>query len=137
MIGNAVLWSLLLDNTDKAFFRLSLDVPERRRGIGRALVQRVEQTVRHLVSVKLADVEPLVTSSTGQQGPNALYRIADQALGAVERCERQLGIGARNRAGLGSALLSETKTLAQLNQRETPLSIVDDGSHDPRTHPPA
>ena len=46
MIGNAVLWSLLLDNTDKAFFRLSVDVPERRRGIGRALVQRLEQTAK-------------------------------------------------------------------------------------------
>jgi GNAT superfamily N-acetyltransferase len=44
MIGNAVLWSFLLDNTDKAFFHLSVDVPERRRGIGRALAQRLEQT---------------------------------------------------------------------------------------------
>jgi GNAT superfamily N-acetyltransferase len=46
MIGNAVLWSFLLDNTDKAFSRLSVDVPDRRRGIGRALVQRLEQTAK-------------------------------------------------------------------------------------------
>ena len=44
MVGNAVLWSFLLDNTDKAAFMLSVDVPERRRGIGRALADRLEQT---------------------------------------------------------------------------------------------
>lgn len=46
MVGNAVLWSFLLDNTDKAWFHLSVDVPERRRGIGRALAQRLEQTAK-------------------------------------------------------------------------------------------
>lgn len=46
MVGNAVLWSFLLDNTDKAFFHLSVDVPERRRGVGRALTQRLEQTAK-------------------------------------------------------------------------------------------
>jgi GNAT superfamily N-acetyltransferase len=46
MVGNAVLWSFLLDNTDKAWFHLRVDVPERRRGIGRALADRLEQTAR-------------------------------------------------------------------------------------------
>ncbi len=46
MVGNAVLWSFLLDNTDKAWFRINVDVPERRRGIGRALVERLEQTAK-------------------------------------------------------------------------------------------
>jgi GNAT superfamily N-acetyltransferase len=46
MVGNAVLWSLLLDNTDKAFFRLNVDLPMRRRGIGRAMVQRLEQLAK-------------------------------------------------------------------------------------------
>ena len=44
MVGNAVLWSFLLDNTDKAAFMLNVDVPERRRGIGRALADRLEHT---------------------------------------------------------------------------------------------
>ena len=46
MVGNAVLWSFLLDNVDKAGFKVRVDVPERGRGIGRALVQRVEETVK-------------------------------------------------------------------------------------------
>lgn len=46
MVAHAVLWSFLLDNTDKAWFHINVDVPERRRGIGRALVERVEQTAK-------------------------------------------------------------------------------------------
>ena len=32
MVANATLWTPLLDNTDKAFFELSVDLPDRRRG---------------------------------------------------------------------------------------------------------
>ncbi len=46
MVGNAVLWSFMLDNTDKAAFTVNVDVPERRRGVGRALAQRVEQIAK-------------------------------------------------------------------------------------------
>lgn len=46
MVGTAVLWSFLLDNLDKAAFHVAVDVPDRRRGIGRALVQHVEQTAK-------------------------------------------------------------------------------------------
>lgn len=44
MVGTAVLWSFLLDNLDKAAFHVNVDVPERRRGIGRAMVERLERT---------------------------------------------------------------------------------------------
>ena len=46
MVGNAVMWSFLLDNRDKCFFSVSVDVADRRRGIGRALVQRLEQIAK-------------------------------------------------------------------------------------------
>jgi GNAT superfamily N-acetyltransferase len=46
MVGNAVLWSFLLDNTDKAFFALDVDVTDRRRGIGRAVLARLEQLAK-------------------------------------------------------------------------------------------
>ena len=46
MVGNAVLWSFLQDNLEKAALEVCVDVPERRRGVGRALVQRVEQAAK-------------------------------------------------------------------------------------------
>ena len=46
MVATAFLWSFLLDNIDKAFTDVNVDVPARRRGIGRALVEHVEQIVR-------------------------------------------------------------------------------------------
>ena len=46
MVGAVALWSFLLDNLDKAGFNLDVDVPDRRRGIGRALAERAEQAAR-------------------------------------------------------------------------------------------
>ena len=46
MIAYAVLWSFLLDNTDKAFFGLDVDLPDRRRGVGRAMLARIEQVAK-------------------------------------------------------------------------------------------
>ena len=46
MVGTAKLWSFLLDNTEKAFCDVNVDLPDRRRGIGRALVDHVEAIVR-------------------------------------------------------------------------------------------
>ena len=46
MVANAMLWSFLTDNRDKASFQLDVDLPARRRGIGRALTERLEQTVK-------------------------------------------------------------------------------------------
>ncbi len=48
MVANATMWTLLLDNTEKAFFDLSVDVPCRRRGIGRAMVAHLDQLVRDM-----------------------------------------------------------------------------------------
>ena len=46
MVACAVLWSFLLDNTDKAWFSLDVDVPHRRRGVGRAMLDRIEQIAK-------------------------------------------------------------------------------------------
>ncbi len=46
MVATAALWSFLLDNTDKAWTDVNVDVPARRRGIGRALVEHVEKLVQ-------------------------------------------------------------------------------------------
>ena len=46
MIACAALWSFLLDNTDKAWFGLDVDLPDRRRGVGRAMLARIEQIAK-------------------------------------------------------------------------------------------
>jgi hypothetical protein len=72
---------------------------------------------RYLRTTAEADLEPLVTGSTGQSVPNPLYKIAEAALGTVERCERQLGIGGLNAASLGLAAITERRSLADMNSR--------------------
>jgi GNAT superfamily N-acetyltransferase len=46
MIAAAVLWSFLLDNTDKAWFQLDVDLPDRRRGVGRTMLARIEEVAK-------------------------------------------------------------------------------------------
>src|SRR5215217_703962 len=46
MVGNVVVWFPLADNTEKAYINLDVDVPCRRRGIGRALLARAEEAAR-------------------------------------------------------------------------------------------
>jgi GNAT superfamily N-acetyltransferase len=46
MVGNAVMWSFLLDNVDKAAGFVNVDLPDRRRGIGRALFETLEQRAK-------------------------------------------------------------------------------------------
>jgi GNAT superfamily N-acetyltransferase len=46
MISTAVLWSPLLDNPDKAYFKVDVDVPDRRRGVGSAVLERLEQVAK-------------------------------------------------------------------------------------------
>ena len=43
MLGTVVVWYPLEDNVEKVYLNVDVDVPHRRRGIGRALVQRVEE----------------------------------------------------------------------------------------------
>jgi P27 family predicted phage terminase small subunit len=81
------------------------------------LLRWIDAVDRYLRTIGEADREPLVTGSTGQQVENPLYKIADKALGTIERCEKQLGIGALNRAGLGIAVITGQRSLADMNAR--------------------
>ena len=74
MVAGAVLWSFLLDNTDKAWFALDVDVPDRRRGVGRALLERIEQVAKDDGRALLLD---------RRQAP--LRRARDARLPAVRR----------------------------------------------------
>lgn len=46
LVGTALIWFPLLDNTDKCWTALNVDPPARRRGVGRALVAEVEQRAK-------------------------------------------------------------------------------------------
>lgn len=95
------------------------------------LLRWIDAVDRYLRTIGEADQEPLVKGSTGQLVENPLYKIADRALGTIERCEKQLGIGALNRAGLGIAVVTGQRSLADMNARygggdSDPASIESD-----------
>ena len=46
LVGTALVWYFLLDNTEKCWTSLNVDPAARRRGVGRALVAEVEQRAR-------------------------------------------------------------------------------------------
>ena len=72
---------------------------------------------RYLRTVAEADQCPLVLGSTGQQVENPLYKIAYRALDAAERCEKQMGVGPLYRSNLGIAVITEQKSLQQMNSQ--------------------
>lgn len=81
----------------------------------------------------MADKEPLVLGSQGQQVANPMYQIANQALAFALQCAKQLGIGAKNRADLGMAIGAEAQTLAAVNDRYRSTAVRrDDDDDDPR-----
>lgn len=81
------------------------------------LLRWITEYDRYVRLIAEADLSPLVRGSQGQEVANPLYKIADRALAAVERAEKQLGIGALNRSALGIAVISERRSLADMNTR--------------------
>lgn len=79
------------------------------------LLRWITEYDRYLRAVTEADLAPIGTGSTGQQVENPLYKIAYRALEAAERCERQMGVGALNRSNLGIAVITERKSLQDMN----------------------
>lgn len=77
----------------------------------------IDAVDRYLRTLGEADKRPIVKGSTGQPIENPLYKIAAAALATVERAEKQLGIGALNRAGLGIAVIAEQRSLQDMNSR--------------------
>ncbi len=93
------------------------------RGI---LLRWITEYDRYLRLIAEADLSPLTTGSKGQDVANPLYGIADRALAAAERCEKQLGIGALHRSNLGIAVIAQQRSLADMNTR------YGGGAHDDR-----
>lgn len=82
----------------------------------RGVILRWIQCVnRYVLAVETADADPVSVGSMGQTIVSPFYKIAEQALAAIERCEAQMGIGAKNRAALGLAIITEKRSLAEVN----------------------
>jgi P27 family predicted phage terminase small subunit len=81
------------------------------------LLRWITEYDRYLRTVAEADKDPVTTGSQGQPIQNPLYKIAYRALEAAERCERQLGIGPLHRSALGIAVITERRSLADMNAR--------------------
>lgn len=83
--------------------------------VDRELVIRWAQAVDDwLKALAKARANPISKGSMGQEVPSPHFAIAAQAMGVVVECERQIGIGALNRARLGIAILAERASLADL-----------------------
>jgi hypothetical protein len=97
------------------------------------LLRWIDALDRYLRTIAEADQSPLVEGSQGQEVINPLYRVAEQAMTVVDRCEKQLGIGGLNAASLGLAAISEQRSLAQMNARYSEPGEAEEGDEpDPR-----
>lgn len=86
--------------------------------VDRELVIRWAQAVDdHLKALASARERPISKGSMGQEVASPHFAIAAQAMSVVVECERQIGIGALNRARLGIAILAERASLADLAAR--------------------
>ena len=82
----------------------------------RALLLRwIKNVDRYCRLIEAADGEPLTSNSQGQVA-NPLYAIALKVEASVKADEAQLGIGPKNRSALGIAVISEKRSLADLNR---------------------
>lgn len=73
----------------------------------------------------MADAEPLVKGSQGQMVPSPFFQVANAAIQIAERCEKQLGMGAKHRAALGLAVVTAEDAAARHRRNEL-LSSTDE-----------
>ena len=97
----------------------------------RGLVVRYFETVdRQARLLAMAEDEPWIRGSTGQRQASPFFALAMTHEKAIQALEQQLGIGPKNRAALGIAVLTERRNLDALNREFESDHIDDDG--DPR-----
>ena len=86
--------------------------------VDRELVVRWAQSVDDWIKALAAAREtPIAKGSMGQEVASPQFAIAAQAMSVVVECERQIGVGALNRARLGIAILAQQASLADLASR--------------------
>lgn len=95
------------------------------------LIRWIELIERYSFFIGRAMIEPEVRGSTGQKQVNGFFNAANQIEGRIAAIEQQLGIGPKNRAALGIAVLSEQRSLSDMNA-EFEDGGEDDDDEDPR-----
>lgn len=80
------------------------------------LLRWIANLDRYLRLIEEADQAPLVRNSQGQSA-NPLYAVALKIEASIKADEAQLGIGPLNRSKLGIAVISERRSLADMNSR--------------------
>jgi hypothetical protein len=89
-------------------------------------IRWIEALNRSIRLSREADQSPLIAGSQGQEIANPLYRIADAQTKIAQDCERQLGIGPKNRADLGVTLVQGKPALDQMNAELTAVPDEED-----------
>lgn len=79
------------------------------------LTRWISELDRYFKLLRIADADPVVFGSQGQPVENPAYGTAHRALAAVQYCEKQLGVGPLHRSALGISVVTEAKSLADLN----------------------
>jgi P27 family predicted phage terminase small subunit len=104
------MWKALFDDLSLSSVLIPAD---------RELVVRWAQSVDDWIkALESARETPIGKGSMGQDVASPYYSIAGHAMTVIVECERQLGIGALNRARLGIAVLAErAASLADLSSR--------------------
>ncbi len=92
-------------------------------------IRWIEAVNRSIICTREADEEPILSGSSGNSIMNPLYRVAAEQTKIAQDCEKQLGIGPKNRADLGVTLIAGKPSLEQMNRE---FSVIEN-EPDPRT----
>lgn len=96
------------------------------------LTRWIENLDRYFTIMRAADQNPITRGSTHNDIANPLYSLGAKLEAEIAKAEAQLGIGPKNRAALGIAVLSERRSLQDLNQEYEPEGSEGGDDEDPR-----
>ena len=96
------------------------------------LIRWITTVDRYFTIMKVADAKPVTLGSKLQEIANPLYALGLKLMDEIFKYEQQLGIGPKNRAALGIAVLTEQRSLAQLNAEYEQGADDGDEDEDPR-----
>lgn len=85
------------------------------------LLRWVKALSNYEEAMDFANADPMSTGSMGQLIISPWFKVADSALATIKDCERQLGIGPKNRADLGITLLAAGRVPNTPTRQSSPV----------------